>query len=64
MTEFHKEVKKRLIDMEKSQRWLTDEVNHRLGISTDHSYVNRVIRDISKSDRIRKTICEILNIAS
>ena len=57
-------VKKKLIDMDKTQYWLTEEVNKKLGISTDNTYVNRVLRGAGQDGMVKAAICEILGISA
>lgn len=42
ITEFGKEVKKRLIDMDKKQTWLIEEVRARTGLYFDDSYLSKI----------------------
>ena len=63
-TDFRKEVKKKLIDEDKTQRWLTEEVNKKLGNKSDYAYINRVINGIQRSKPVMNAISEILGISS
>ena len=63
-TDFGKSVKKRLIDMDKSQKWLRDEVVNRTeGINfLDSSYFQKIMRGERYPRKIVDAICEILDI--
>lgn len=62
ITDFGKEVKKKLIDQDKTQKWLASEVRNRTGIKSDQSYINKIIRGEKTSSRVTATISEILGI--
>ena len=62
ITDFAKEVKKRLVDMEQTQKWLAQEVNERTGLKSDEQYVSNVIRGARVSPKIKDAISEILGI--
>jgi len=50
--------------MDKTQYWLTEEVNKKLGISTDFTYINRVLRGSGQRGKVREAICLILGISA
>ena len=63
-TEFGKEVKKKLIDMDKRQNWLIEEVIKRTdGINfLDVSYFQKIMRGERHPQKIVNAICEILEL--
>lgn len=62
-TLFGKKVLKRLVDLEKSQEWLIQQVRERSGGKCfDSRYLSRILRGQSKAETMRKTICEVLGI--
>lgn len=63
ITDFAKEVKKKLVDMEMTQKELAHEVNERTGLRSDEQYVSNVIRGTRVSPRIKDAISEILGIS-
>lgn len=42
LTQFGKDIKRRLIDMDKSQSWLIEEVKKETGLYFDTSYLNKI----------------------
>lgn len=63
-TEFGKVVKKKLIDMDKTQKWLrTEIVNRTEGVNfLDSSYFQKILRGERSPQKIVDAICEILEI--
>ena len=61
-TDFGKEVKKRLVDLEKTQLWLCGEVTGRTGLYLDIPYLNRIFAGVRKPQRIIRAIREILDL--
>ena len=61
-TPFGKEVKKRLVDLEKSQAWLISEVSKRTGLYFDSSYLFKVFTGQLSTPKIVQAIREILDI--
>lgn len=61
---FGKEVKKKLIDLEQTQYWLTREVNRVTGMSIDRSYLNKIINGEKSSKRVQDAISVILGLGS
>ena len=61
ITDFAKEVKKKLVDM--TQKRLAQEVNERTGLRSDEQYISNVIRGSKTSPRIKDAISEILGIS-
>lgn len=63
ITDFHKSVKKRLIDMDKTQEWLIDQVKSKTGLFFDSSYLNKVLSGKRNPPVIKTAIREILGMA-
>ena len=62
-TDFGKVVKKKLIDMDKRQNWLIEQVRERTGgMFLDVSYFQKVMRGERHPQKIIDAICEILDI--
>lgn len=59
---FGKEIKHRLIDTDKRQAWLIEQVKEKTGLYFDSSYLHKVMTDQEHSPRIIGAICEILGI--
>ena len=62
MTPFGKEVKKRLIDLDKEQKWLIESVARRTGLYFDDSYLWKICNGLLKPPKIIEAICDILDI--
>ena len=60
---FRRRVKHKLIDMEKSQSWLLEQVKEKTGLFVDNSYLNKIYTGERKAPKIRAAICEILRIS-
>lgn len=61
-TEFGKDVKKRLIDLDKSQEWLISQLNRDTGLFVDSSYLNRILTGRCNSEKIIASISKILDL--
>ena len=61
-TEFKKTVKKKLIDLDKTQDWLLKEVTKRTGLYFDSSYFSKIMRGENKAPKIVTAIKEILEL--
>jgi hypothetical protein len=61
-TDYGKEVKKRLIELDKSQTWLIEQVKKKTGMFVDSSVLNKVLTDRLNSKTIITAINEILGI--
>lgn len=61
-TDFGKRVKKRLIDIDKTQKWLIDQVIEKTGLYMDSSYMNRILCGRCRSQKVVSAISEILEI--
>ena len=63
-TEYGKSIKRRILELDRTQAWLIDEVNKRANITMTSSYLNRImIGKVAKSSAI-PIINEILGIES
>lgn len=60
--DFGKRVKARLIEMDKNQLWLIEEVRKVYPCYLESAYMSKILSGKRKAPKIRKHICEILNI--
>lgn len=60
--DFKKQVKYRLIDLGKSQKWLEDQVREETGLFVDSSYLGKIFNGERNAPKIKSAICKILNI--
>lgn len=61
-TPFGKEIKKRLIDLDRNQAWLIERVCEKTGLYFDRSYMGKIMRGRLCTPKIVNAICEILEI--
>lgn len=61
-TVFGKETKKRLVDINKSQTWLIEQIEHSTGLKCDSSYLYKILTGQRKAPKIVSAICEILDL--
>lgn len=61
-TSFGKQVKCRLIDLEKTQQWLQEEVQKKTDLFVDSSYFYKIFTGQRTAPRVVQAICEILDI--
>lgn len=61
-TEYGKTVKKKLIDMDKSQEWLMEQITKRTGLFMDRSYMSKIYRGKNNPPKIIAAINEILEL--
>lgn len=61
-TPFGKEVKKRLIDLERDQNWLIAQVKEKTGLFCDSSYLHKILTRERPARKLTQAICEILDI--
>lgn len=61
-TEFSRAVKKRLIDLDKKQTWLIQQVRERTGLYFDDSYLSKILTGKLATPRIVQAIREILDL--
>lgn len=59
-SDFGKEVKKRLIEIDKTQEWLIAEVRKDTGLFVDSSYLNRILTGRNNSPKIIASIKKTL----
>ena len=62
LSEFGKDISKRLIDLSKPQTWLIEEVRNKTGLYFDDSYMYKIKTGQLSTPKIVQTICEILDI--
>ena len=62
LTEFGKQAKIKLIQMDKPQKWLNEEVVKRTGLYFDDSYLHRIVTGKNSNPKIVSAIKEILEI--
>lgn len=62
MTDWAKQVKHRLIDIEKSQKWLCSEIEKSTGLSVDSGYLRRIFLGERNPPRVIAAVNEILGI--
>lgn len=60
--DFRKKVKYRLIDLEKSQKWLEEQIREKTGLFIDSSYLTKIYNGERNAPKIKAAICEILDI--
>lgn len=59
---FGKEIKKRLVDIDKNQEWLIAQVKADTGLYFDSSYLYKVLTGTIATPSIVSSICQILDI--
>lgn len=62
VTPFGKEIKKRLVDMDRKQVWLIEQVREKTGLYFDSSYMNKIMTGQLNTPSIVQAIKEILGI--
>lgn len=62
ITPFGKEIKRRLIDLDKNQTWLIEQVKQKTGLFFDSSYMSKIMTGKLSTPKITQAICEILEI--
>lgn len=62
-TPFGKEIKKRLIDLERNQSWLIEQVAKKTGLYFDGSYLHKVMTGQLNTPKVVEAIRVILEIA-
>lgn len=62
-TDFGKEVKKKLIDIDRNQTWLIEKVKEKTGLYFDSSYLCKILNGTLKTTSITTAICEVLDIS-
>lgn len=61
-TEFGKAVKIKLIEIDKTQRWLMDQITEKTGLYIDDSYMHRILTGKYENEKVVECIKEILGI--
>ena len=61
-TPFGKMIKRRLIDLDKNQTWLIEQVKEKTGLFFDSSYMSKIMTGKLRTPGIVQAICEILDI--
>lgn len=62
LTNFGKDIKKRLLDIDQNQNWLIERVKEKTGLYFDSSYMSKILTGTAKTPSITQAICEILEI--
>lgn len=62
ITEYGKTIKTRLLEMEKTQAWLVDEVAKKTGLFFDSSYLHKVMTGRLHTPKVIAAIDEILGV--
>lgn len=62
VTAFGKSVKKRLVDMDRRQAWLVEQVRAHTGLYFDDSYLHKILTGQLATPKIIQAIREILNL--
>lgn len=62
LSEFGKEISKRLIDLDKPQTWLIEEVRNRTGLYFDDSYMYKIKTGQLSTPKVVQAIRDILEI--
>lgn len=63
LCQFGKEVKKKLVDIDKTQEWLIAEVKKDTGLFIDSSYLYKIITGKIATPSIVGSICKILELS-
>jgi uncharacterized membrane protein YcaP (DUF421 family) len=62
LTEFGKTIKIRLLELQRTQKWLIAELNRLNVLKVDSSFLNKVMTGQVKKSRMEELICEVLSI--
>lgn len=62
LTEFGKSIKKKLVDIDRSQNWLIEQVANETGLYFDRSYLYKIQTGQLSSPKILAAICKIIEI--
>lgn len=62
ITEYGKTVRKRLIDIEKTQEWLREQVVERTGLYIDAQYMTKILNGQRGAPKVKAAINEILGL--
>ena len=61
-SDFGEKVKIELLKLKKNQAWLIDEVKKKHECFLDSAYMSRILSGERQAPKIRKVICEVLDI--
>ena len=61
-TDFGLEVKTKLLQIGKDQKWLEEAVSEKTGLFVDNGYMYKILTGQRNASKIVAAICEILNI--
>ena len=62
LTPFGKDIKRRLIDLDRNQTWLIQQIRERTGLYCDSSYLYKIQTGQCATPGIVGAICDILSI--
>lgn len=62
LTEYGKRIKHRLIDMDKTQKWLQDEITEATGLYMDRSYMTKILTGQLSTPKVISAINSILGL--
>lgn len=62
MGNFDKEVRFRLLELDKNQKWLIEELKKRTGLYVDSSYLSKILKEEKNPPRLVGAIREILEL--
>lgn len=62
ITPFGKCIKRRLLDIDRDQNWLIDQVAQKTNLYFDRSYLHKIMTGRLSTPGIMQAICEILGI--
>ena len=62
ITPFGKCIKRRLLDIDKDQNWLIEQVSQKTNLYFDRSYLYKIMTGRLSTPGIKQAICEILDI--
>ena len=60
--DFGKEVKKKLVDIDRTQAWLAKEITAKTGLYMDSSRMNKIFCGVDRSPKVIAAIREILDL--
>jgi hypothetical protein len=61
-SDFGHKVKTKLLKLKKNQTWLIDEVKKKHNCFLDSAYMSKILSGERQAPKIRKVICEVLDI--
>lgn len=62
LTRFGKDISKQLIELNKEQKWLVEQVKEKTGLYFDASYLHKIKTGKVATPKIVAAICEILHL--